>query len=141
MLARLLSANDRMIKDSRDLNSKNVFQTLCMTLSLVSSQNQDSELWRIVSNAVNLAVDMAEQRCRLQLFYPSINDAILINSETYESVNLSSNTGSTKGIVQLVVSPLRKIGDGEGKSLDKTLDLCPASLYLLTTKRDDPFSR
>ena len=141
MLARLLSANDPMIKDSRDLNSKNVFQTLCMALSLVSSQNQDSELWRIVSNAVDLAIDMAEQRCRLQLFYPSINDAILINSETYESVNLSSNTGSTKKIVQLVVSPgLRKIGDGEGKSLDKSLDLCPASLYL-TNKRDDPYSR
>jgi len=96
MLAQLLSTNDPMIKESRDTNLKNVYQTLCMTLSLVSSQNQDSELWRIVSNAVDLAIDMAEQRCRLQLFYPSINDAIFINSETYESVNLGSSTGSTK---------------------------------------------
>lgn len=120
-----------MIKESHDQNSSNVFQTLCMTLSLVSSQNQQSELWRIVKNAVDLAVHMGEQRCRLQLFSPNINEAVLANSETYENVNLGSSPGSTKRIVKLVVSPgLRKTGDGEGKSLDKTLDLCPASLYL-----------
>jgi len=136
MLARLLSANNPMIKESRDQNANNVFQTLCMTLSLVSSQNQQSELWRIVRSAVDLAVDMGEQRCRLQLFSPGINEAVLANSETYENVNLGSSTGSTKGTVKLVVSPgLKKTGDGEGKSFDKTLDLCPASLYL-ANKRD-----
>jgi hypothetical protein len=129
------SPAEEKIRESYDRNVARVFQSLSAMLSRVSYQDQQTEIRNIIDKACLLALDCGEQRCRLELFAPSLQDKVSRqNINTYKDMNGDNDPSLQEGIVQLVVSPgLRRTGDVRGESLDEVLVLCPAAVYLTET--------
>jgi hypothetical protein len=126
---------DDMIRENYETNVAKVFQSLSALFGRVSSQDRQFELRNIVDKASSVALDWGEQRCRLELFAPSLECKVSRqNIKTYEDMNGDNDPSLTEGIVRLVISPgFRRTGRGRGSSLDEVLDLCPATVYLTET--------
>jgi hypothetical protein len=126
---------DEMIRKSYERNVAKIFQSLSVLFSRVSSQDRQAEIRNIVDKACSLALNCGDQRCRLELFAPSLKHKVSRqNLKTYKDMNADNDPSLAEGIVQLVVSPgFRRTGDGHGGSLDEVFDLCPVEVYLTET--------
>jgi hypothetical protein len=114
------------------LKAKTALQRMLYALSDSSNQPSEEPSWlkklrEVLSLAVDLAIVMAQQRSRLELFVPNLEK--IANSENHccdgKTIDFDQGIeGPLEGTPFLVVTPgLRKWGDGFGGKLASFVDL------------------
>ena len=102
------------------------------TLEKAEQKASSKDVEAVIQLASNLALDMASQRCRVQLFNFEDEEAHADRSIRWlKDCNPTNKPKNIDGTVLLSVSPgLQRIGDESGGSLDMCTFIHPVGVFL-----------
>ncbi|KAH8650569.1 hypothetical protein BGZ60DRAFT_550399 [Tricladium varicosporioides] len=121
--------------------AKKAVQTMLYAISLDTNQPSDDPSWiadlkNVIQTATELAMAMAQQRSRLELFVPDLQKIAASSDHCSDGKIIDFDEGVEGPLVGspvLIVTPgLRKWGDGLGGNLNRSTDLEAAQVKFPT---------
>lgn len=121
---------EREIQASYYDNMSQVSSRLANLLAPVWSQEVEARVRRVVGQACAFALDIAVERCRVQVFMPKLGGRVLRESADVKDVYVGSEKEIPYGTAHFAVSPgLSKEGNSRGGNLHERTVISKAVVY------------
>lgn len=99
-------------------------------LTRMGAQVELSKVQNILNAACDFALTIALERCRIQVYAPSMGKSAKIELEGVVDMNARNDLGMEPKTAQFIVEPgLMKAGNARGGALHKREFLCKAAVY------------